>query len=115
MFEKKQKNPSVLQEPGCRLSGYKVTFMLLVSDESSTIFSTERIPQSQPWVILHPQYARGRHFITAHDQKSATLQVGVLCMVHGICTRLRPGHLSVRVGGGLRCSEEIVETPELCL
>ena len=30
-------------------------------------------------------------------------------MLHVICTRLRPGHLSVRVGDGSRRSEEIVK------
>ena len=30
-------------------------------------------------------------------------------MLHVICTRLRPGHLSVRVGDGLGRSEEIVK------
>ena len=29
-------------------------------------------------------------------------------MLHVICTRLRPGHLSVRVGDGSRRNEEIV-------
>ncbi|KAL8577369.1 hypothetical protein ACOMHN_038273 [Nucella lapillus] len=45
------------------------------SAECFPVFSVERVSQSQPWVLLHPQYARGRHFITAHDQKAATLQV----------------------------------------
>ncbi|XP_076469360.1 uncharacterized protein LOC143299801 isoform X3 [Babylonia areolata] len=45
------------------------------SAENVAVFTAERIPQSQPWVVLHPQFARGRHFITAHDQKAATLQV----------------------------------------
>ena len=30
-------------------------------------------------------------------------------MLHVNCTRLRPGHLSVRVGDSLRRSEEIVK------
>ena len=30
-------------------------------------------------------------------------------MLHLICTRLRPGHFSVRVGDGSRGSEEIVK------
>ena len=30
-------------------------------------------------------------------------------MLHVICTYLRPGHLSIRVGDGLRHSEEIVK------
>lgn len=43
--------------------------------ENSTLFTPEKVTQSQPWVSLTPQYARGRYFITAHDQKGATLQV----------------------------------------
>ena len=30
-------------------------------------------------------------------------------MLHMICTQLCPGHLSVRVGDGGQCSEEIVK------
>ena len=30
-------------------------------------------------------------------------------MLHMICTRLHPGHLSVCVGDSLRCSEEVVK------
>ena len=36
-------------------------------------------------------------------------------VLHVICTRLCPGHFSVRVGDGLRRSEEIVENLELRL
>ena len=36
-------------------------------------------------------------------------------MLHVLCTRLRPGHLSVHVGDSLRRSEEIVKNLELCL
>ena len=36
----------------------------------------------------------------------------VLDVLHVICTRLRPGHLSVCVGDGSRCSEEIVKNLE---
>lgn len=45
------------------------------TDENGPAFTVEHLAQSQQWVTLKPQYARGRHFITAYDQKSSTLQV----------------------------------------
>ena len=46
----------------------------------------------------------------AHNTTCCTWQV--LDVLHVICTRLRPGHLSVCVGDGSRCSEEIVKNLE---
>ena len=40
------------------------------------------------------------------------LHVIALHVLHMMCTRLRPGHLSVRVGDGSRRSEEIVKNLE---
>ena len=39
----------------------------------------------------------------AHDKRS----------MHTVCTRLHLGHMRVRVGDGLWCSEEIVKNVEL--
>ena len=36
-------------------------------------------------------------------------------MLYVICTRLHPGHLSIPVGDGSRCSEEIVKNLKLRL
>ncbi|GFR62453.1 X-linked retinitis pigmentosa GTPase regulator-like protein [Elysia marginata] len=43
--------------------------------ENVSLFSPSQFTNFQPPTVLWPQYARGRHFITAHCTASSTLQV----------------------------------------
>ncbi|RUS76283.1 hypothetical protein EGW08_015955 [Elysia chlorotica] len=45
------------------------------TEENSSLFSPSQFANFQPPTVLWPQYARGRHFITAHCTVSSTLQV----------------------------------------
>ena len=52
---------------------------------------------------------------TYHVARNTCCTLKALDVLHVICTRLRPGHLSVCVGDGSRRSEEIVKNLELRL
>lgn len=45
------------------------------AEENSSLFLPSQFTNFQPPTVLWPQYARGRHFITAHCKVSSTLQV----------------------------------------
>lgn len=54
---------------------YLNVFELFFAEETKDVFLPLRFYQFQRSVSLSPQNAKGRHFITAYDNKSSTYQV----------------------------------------
>ncbi|XP_059167595.1 uncharacterized protein LOC131949741 [Physella acuta] len=68
----------VLQEMGYDdIDGFSVPSRTILdsSEENNGLFSPSQFQNFQPPTFLQPQYARGRHFLTAHCTATSTLQV----------------------------------------
>ncbi|XP_055958242.1 uncharacterized protein LOC126827750 [Patella vulgata] len=56
--------------------------ILVKSDEGRSMFTPVKFQQFDRSVILYPQNAKGRHFVTAHCDKTSTYQVYDSCVEH---------------------------------
>ncbi|KAK6176559.1 hypothetical protein SNE40_014821 [Patella caerulea] len=56
--------------------------ILVKSEEGRSMFTPVKFQQFDRSVILYPQNAKGRHFITAHCDKTSTYQVYDSCVEH---------------------------------
>lgn len=65
---------------------------LFFAEETKDVFLPLRFYQFQRSVSLSPQNAKGRHFITAYDNKSSTYQVS-----HQCCIKLDINHVSGQI------------------
>lgn len=65
---------------------------LFFAEETKDVFLPLRFYQFQRSVSLSPQNAKGRHFITAYDNKSSTYQVS-----HQYCIRSDINHVSGQI------------------